>query len=89
MRYTSGVVKDRSRPFARKHRATWLVVTGGMLLIGTINVVIGFLIWPGEPPPPQPLIREAPTRYDAAAVPPSVTPDGGVAPPADAAPAQK
>lgn len=34
--------KDRARPFSRKHRRYWIPVTGGMLLIGAINVAIGF-----------------------------------------------
>lgn len=34
--------KDRAAPFSRKHRRYWIPVTGGMILIGLINVVIGF-----------------------------------------------
>lgn len=34
--------KDRARPFSRKHRKYWFTVTGGMLLIGAINVLIGY-----------------------------------------------
>src|SRR6185436_6168793 len=37
-----GVAKDRARPFSRKHRRYWIPVTGGMVLIGVINVIIGF-----------------------------------------------
>jgi hypothetical protein len=36
------VSKDRARPFSRKHRRYWIPVTGGMVLIGFMNVVIGF-----------------------------------------------
>jgi hypothetical protein len=36
------VSKDRARPFSRKHRRYWIPVTGGMILIGVINVAIGF-----------------------------------------------
>jgi hypothetical protein len=36
------VAKDRARPFSRKHRKYWIPVTGGMALIGFINVAIGF-----------------------------------------------
>lgn len=43
--------KDRAAPFSRKHRRYWLPVTGGMILIGIINVVIGFMSY--EPPPTQ------------------------------------
>jgi hypothetical protein len=35
------VAKDRARPFSRKHRKYWFTVTGGMLLIGAINIAIG------------------------------------------------
>ena len=34
--------KDRARPFSRKHRRYWIPVTGGMVLIGVINVVLGY-----------------------------------------------
>jgi hypothetical protein len=37
-----GVSKDRARPFSRKHRKYWIPVTGGMILIGLANVIIGF-----------------------------------------------
>jgi hypothetical protein len=35
------VSKDRAAPFSRKHRQYWIPVTGGMLLIGAINVSLG------------------------------------------------
>ncbi|MBA3465609.1 MAG: hypothetical protein H0T46_37100 [Deltaproteobacteria bacterium] len=35
------MAKDRARPFSRKHRKYWFTVTGGMLLIGLLNVGIG------------------------------------------------
>lgn len=34
--------KDRARPFSRKHRKYWIPVTGGMILIGVINVIMGY-----------------------------------------------
>ncbi|HEU4735346.1 MAG TPA: hypothetical protein VFT22_45960 [Kofleriaceae bacterium] len=37
-----GVSKDRARPFSRKHRKYWIPVTGGMVLIGVLNVIIGY-----------------------------------------------
>ena len=46
------MAKDRAAPFSRKHRKYWITVTGGMLLIGAINVAIGFCSYE-EPPPPQ------------------------------------
>ena len=48
-----GVSKDRAAPFSRKHRRYWLPVTGGMLLIGAINVGLGYCSYDGPPPPPQ------------------------------------
>jgi hypothetical protein len=46
------VAKDRAAPFSRKHRRYWLPVTGGMILIGAINVGLGLCAY--EPPPPPP-----------------------------------
>jgi len=46
------VSKDRARPFSRKHRRYWIPVTGGMLLIGVLNLGIGFCAY--EPAPPEP-----------------------------------
>ncbi len=43
------MVKDRSAPFSRKHRRYWIPVTGGMILIGIINVGLGYLMWPDTP----------------------------------------
>lgn len=42
------MAKDRSAPFSRKHRRYWLPVTGGMILIGIINVALGYCSWPGD-----------------------------------------
>lgn len=33
--------KDRAAPFSKKHRRYWIPVTGGMVLIGIVNVLIG------------------------------------------------
>jgi len=35
-------VKDRAKPFSKKHRKYWIPVTGGMILIGVMNIAIGF-----------------------------------------------
>jgi len=43
-----GVAKDRARPFSRKHRKYWIPVTGGMILIGVINVALGYCSY--DPP---------------------------------------
>ncbi len=37
------MAKDRAAPFSKKHRRTWIPVTGGMILIGVLNVGVG--IW--------------------------------------------
>lgn len=44
--------KDRARPFSAKHRKYWIPVTGGMLLIGVLNVGLGLCLYvpPGDPP---------------------------------------
>jgi hypothetical protein len=46
------VAKDRAAPFSRKHRRYWIPVTGGMILIGAINVVLGVCSYhePSAPP---------------------------------------
>lgn len=46
------MAKDRAAPFSKKHRRYWIPVTGGMVLIGAVNVAIGFCTY-DEPPPPQ------------------------------------
>ena len=43
--------KDRAAPFSRKHRRYWLPVTGGMILIGVINVTIGLCSYKDAPEP--------------------------------------
>ena len=35
------MAKDRAAPFSKKHRRYWIPVTGGMILIGAINVGLG------------------------------------------------
>ena len=37
-----GVSKDRARPFSRKHRRYWIPVTGGMILIGLVDLALGY-----------------------------------------------
>jgi hypothetical protein len=39
------VAKDRAAPFSRKHRRYWIPVTGGMILIGLVNIAIGLTIY--------------------------------------------
>lgn len=80
--------KDRAAPFSRKHRRYWLPVTGGMLLIGAINVGIGYCAYDGPPPPTEKieLVIPPPTRYEPASADAGL--DGGVDPVIDAATAK-
>jgi hypothetical protein len=55
------VTKDRARPFSKKHRRYWIPVTGGMILIGVINLAIGFYIYAKAP-------KDAPRRTPDAGV---------------------
>lgn len=61
--------KDRAAPFSRKHRRYWLPVTGGMILIGALNVTIGYCAYDPPPPPPQKieLVIPPPSAYQPAA----------------------
>lgn len=54
------MAKDRARPFSRKHRKYWIPITGGMLLIGVINLGLGFCAYTPPPPPPQRIALELP-----------------------------
>ena len=44
-------MKDRSRPFSRKHFRYWMTAAGGMVIIMAINVGIGFWMADDDPPP--------------------------------------
>lgn len=43
-------MKDRARPFSRKHFRYWMTAAGGMVIIMVINVVLGFWLWGREKP---------------------------------------
>ena len=45
--------KDRAAPFSKKHRKYWLPVTGGMVLIGALNIMLGLCTYEpaGDPEP--------------------------------------
>ena len=47
------MAKDRAAPFSRKHRRYWIPVTGGMILIGVINVIIGYCTYTPPDGPPE------------------------------------
>ena len=51
------MAKDRAAPFSRKHRRYWLTITGGMIVIGALDLVVGFVFWPhrGDEGPPEPI----------------------------------
>ena len=67
------MAKDRAAPFSRKHRRYWIPVTGGMLLIGAINVAIGYCSY------------DAPSDvHERIEVIPRLTHDAGVADGSDA-----
>jgi hypothetical protein len=60
------VAKDRAAPFSRKHRRYWLTVTGGMILIGAVNVIIGLTLYHPQTERPERL-RLLPPRDAGAA----------------------
>jgi len=66
------VSKDRAAPFSRKHRKYWIPILGGMILIGLLNLIIGFVSY--EPPSDKhekikfDLPPPTPTPHDAAIV---------------------
>lgn len=61
------MAKDRAAPFSRKHRRYWIPITGGMLLIGAINVSLGFCSYEEPPRDPQRIELKLPPGVDAAA----------------------
>lgn len=52
--------KDRARPFSRKHRRYWIPVTGGMILIGVINVALGFCSYHQPPDVHERIVPDVP-----------------------------
>ncbi|HEU0031182.1 MAG TPA: hypothetical protein VFQ53_11155 [Kofleriaceae bacterium] len=56
------MAKDRARPFSRKHRRYWIPVTGGMILIGTINVALGYCSYDPPTKPPERIELQIPVR---------------------------
>jgi hypothetical protein len=70
------VSKDRAAPFSRKHRRYWLPVTGGMVLIGALNLAIGYCSYDPPPPPPQKIELVIPPSSYARATAPAT--DAGV-----------
>ncbi len=60
------MAKDRAAPFSRKHRRYWIPVTGGMVLIGIVNVAIGLCSYKEAPPPQRIEVRLPAAPADAA-----------------------
>ena len=54
------MAKDRAKPFSRKHRKYWIPVTGGMILIGIINVAIGYCTYTPVGDPPERIVPSLP-----------------------------
>ncbi|HVV82838.1 MAG TPA: hypothetical protein VHE35_07145 [Kofleriaceae bacterium] len=78
------MARDRSRPFSRKDRRYWLPITGGMILIMTVNVVLGFWLYDTSPRKLPKVVQPPPTIIDAGIDAGIDGPDGGAAVPADA-----
>jgi hypothetical protein len=74
------VAKDRGRPFSRKHRKYWIPVTGGMIVIGAINVGLGMCTYDPPKDPPKRIELDIPKLPPADAGAPTVT-DGAVVAP--------
>lgn len=55
-----GVAKDRAAPFSRKHVKIWFTVTGGMILIGIVNVALGYWLYEPQGDPPQRIVPVLP-----------------------------
>ena len=69
--------KDRARPFSRKHRRYWIPVTGGMVLIGIMNVVIGYCTYNRPSDVHERIIPDVPyARGSGAAVAVAAAPTG-------------
>ena len=64
------VPKDRARPFSRKHRRYWIPVTGGMILIGVINVALGFCSYHPPPDVHERIVPDVPQARTAATAAP-------------------
>lgn len=73
-------MKDRASPFSRKHRRYWLTTAGGMVLIMSLNLGLGFGVMRCKTdPPPKPDYRPIPPVV----LPPDAAldaPDAGTAP---------
>jgi hypothetical protein len=64
-----GVSKDRARPFSRKHRRYWIPITGGMILIGLVNLALGYCSYSPPPDVHERIIPDVPAAQGGAAAP--------------------
>ena len=67
--------KDRAAPFSRKHRRYWIPVTGGMIVIGGINIALGLSSYKAPEEPMRIELyapRDAGNTLGASALPPEV-----------------
>lgn len=60
------VPKDRAAPFSRKHAKYWFTVTGGMVLIGVLNVALGYWLYEPAGDPPERIVPMKPPVADGA-----------------------
>jgi len=61
------VAKDRARPFSRKHRRYWIPVTGGMIVIGLIDLALGYCSYREPPDVHERIVYDVPNVGSAAA----------------------
>jgi hypothetical protein len=83
--YTFPVAKDRAAPFSKKHRRYWVPILGGMIVIGGLNLLLGYCAWPGEEAvyrTPEAIVPVLPALHVDAGPAPDATPP----PPPDASP---
>jgi hypothetical protein len=78
------VSKDRARPFSRKHRRYWIPVTGGMILIGLVNLALGYCSYTRPSDVHERIIPDVPNARSSTGAPPAPRPATGC-PPAIAA----
>ena len=69
--------KDRARPFSKKHRRYWIPVTGGMVLIGIFNVILGYCTY-SAPKDPERIQLHLPPPGTPADVTEHTLPDGTI-----------
>lgn len=64
------MAKDRARPFSRKHRKYWIPVTGGMILIGLLDVVLGYCSYSRPSDVHERILYDVPSVGSGSAAPP-------------------